>query len=166
MWRTPLPSNSRERVQPQLQTITGSSEYIGPADIASPTLPASAQNNGITHGSVTLMEQPVFELNPQPVTTDNPQITQIQMATENRTSPTHSIAAAGNNPGSKRLSSQQHCDMTPTSHGVITTPSGLTAIITTPTPTATIATIDSYNIIPSQTSPGYVEHRVINVTHL
>lgn len=150
-------SNSRQRGQLQLQhqqTITGSSEYIGTAEIASPTFPPTLQHNNscpisseLVNRSETLIEQSTLE------TRDNLDCN-IGIAHSATIQPQGPVA--NNTKAIENSRIHEQCT-TSSLHGVITTPSGLVAIVKLPNNTMEKG---NGSMISSQNYPGYFEHSV------
>jgi len=125
--------------QQKQQSVFSSSEYIGPADIASPTLPPTQHGHELANGSITLIGQSA-----QPTATNEFNAVSEQGKADDYNYQPVSIAVANS---VEKLS-------TTVQDGVITTPSGLKAIV----PQYSVTTVD--NMIPSKTSPGYFEHPI------
>lgn len=168
------PSNiSRQTVECHRPAIIGSSEYIAPAEIASPTFPQTLHHGNnhscreLANDSVTLIKQSTT-VDQQQSTTDDQQSTTIDLqsttnnmhmgSSVNSSTIIHQQEAAA--AADRTLSSDQKC-MVSLLHGKVTTPSGLVATIKVPTLNGAIET----DIISSRDYPGYVEH-TINDTHL
>ena len=148
------------------QSVIGSSGYIGPADIASPTFPPTFHhsNNHCHHmlnGSVDVIQQSTAIVQFNVHNTDNNVcnndtnvrntlltsssiVTQEQQQEQGDDNLDHSVTGT-----SKPL------------HGTITTPTGLVAVINLPNGTTDRAD----HMISSQKYPGYFEHK-INDTHV
>ena len=169
MTPAPIPS---PRPPLQHQCVVGSSEYIGPADIASPTFPPTFHHSNnhchmhMENGSVDVIQQSmVVQLNANVHNTDtnvhntdcNTNIASSSIVTPQQQAPGDNLdhSVIGN---SKSL----HQQSSP-SHGTITTPTGLVAVIDVSTLNGTVQTAD--HMISSQKYPGYFEHK-INDTHL
>ena len=146
----PIPSPRQIRLPSQL---VSSCDYIAPEDVASPTFsPTLHQSNHCCIQDATVGQlagqSAVTELNTTSAHEVECNINSPRTSTANmHTSIAHTNATCNHDRNVNSRSSSQP-------HGMITTASGLIAVI------GLNGTIDADDMIPSQKHPGYVEHKI------
>ena len=177
----PIPRSPRQHQQ----SVIGSSEYIGPADIASPTFPPTFHHSNnhchlmhMVNGSVDVIQQStaIVQFNVHNTDTNvcsmDTNVCNMDTNGCNMDNNVSNTVLNCNIASSSIITQQQQeqgedtLDHSVTGnskplHGTITTPTGLVAVINLPN--GTTDTTD--HIISSQKYPGYFEHK-INDTHL
>lgn len=149
------------------QSVIGSSEYIGPADIASPTFPPTFHHNNnhchMVNGNIDVIQQSTAIVQFNVHNTDN---NVCNMDTDVRDTVLDCNITSSSIVTQQQIQGDDNLDRSVTGnskplHGTITTPTGLVAVINLPNGTTDTAD----HMISSQKYPGYFEHK-INDTHL